>query len=151
MKVELTVNIPAVDPHNKKCSKKQNIKKYIKNINKINLLHELNITTCGIITSSDLIKLLCRQHCVNKTSSWLHSFSRDIMLISLGLTGSDHPDFTTVGGLAAARPDKWTVTLSLSLHLQGSEESAAFQLLPTQTFPQIKGSFHHCVLIRGKR
>lgn len=52
---------------------------------------------------------------------------------------------------AEARPDKRTVTLSLSFHLQDREESTAFQLLPTQTFPQIKGSFHHCVLIRGKR
>lgn len=73
------------------------------------------------------------------------------MPISLCRMGSEHPEFTTMGGLAVARPDKWTVTLSLSLHLQGGEERAAFQLFPTQTFPQIKGSFHHCVLIRGKR
>lgn len=75
----------------------------------------------------------------------------DMVLISLGPAASEQTDSATVGGLAVARPDKWTVTLSLSLHLQGREESAAFQLLPTQTFPQIKGSFHHCILIRGKR
>lgn len=43
--------------------------------------------------------------------------------------------------------DKWSVTLSLSLHLQGGELAAAFRLLPAQTFPQIKDGFHRCVLI----
>lgn len=68
----------------------------------------------------------------------------------LVIKGNNKKKFVCWKAGSPGHTDKWSVTLSLPLHLQGSELDAAFRLLPVQTFPQIKGGFHRCVLIRGK-
>lgn len=79
-----------------------------------------------------------------------HSGAFQFQVAELVTKGNNEKKFAWWKAGSPGRTDKWSVTLSLPLHLHGGELGAAFRLLPAQTFPQIKGGFHRCVLIRGK-